>query len=74
MVTGPLFITFCMMLRSKGILTLLIPDFSALRAHESTLRSGRCWTSATGTQHTANIRNPLIFLRKMATYSYLFGV
>ena len=47
------------MLRSKGILTPLIPDCSVLR----TLTILK------------NIRNPLIFLRKMATYScFLAGL
>ena len=46
------------MLGSKGILTLLIPDCSVLR----TLTILK------------NIRNPLIFLRKMATYSCFWQV
>ena len=46
------------MLGSKGILTLLIPDCSVLR----TLTILK------------NIRNPLIFLRKMATYSCFWRV
>ena len=47
-----------MMLGSKNILTLLIPDCSVLR----TLTILK------------NIRNPLIFLRKMATYSCFWRV
>ena len=46
-----------MMLGSKGILTSMIPGL--LRA----LRS----------RNPQNIRNPLIFLRKMATYSCFGG-
>ena len=46
------------MLGSKGILTPLIPDCSVLR----TLTILK------------NIRNPLIFLRKMATYSCFWRV
>ena len=47
-----------MMLESKGLLTPLIPDCSALRALTI----------------LKNIRNPLIFLRKMASYSCFWRV
>ena len=47
-----------MMLGSKGLLTPLIPDCSALRALTI----------------LKNIRNPLIFLRKMASYSCFWRV
>ena len=46
------------MLGSKGLLTPLIPDCSALRALTI----------------LKNIRNPLIFLRKMASYSCFWRV
>ncbi len=46
-------------------------DFCALRAPESTLRSGRCWTSATGTQHPAYIRIPLIFFENGSLLMYV---
>ena len=47
-----------MMLESKGLLPPLIPDCSALRALTI----------------LKNIRNPLIFLRKMASYSCFWRV
>jgi len=47
-----------MMLGSKGLLPPLIPDCSALRALTI----------------LKNIRNPLIFLRKMASYSCFWRV
>ena len=47
-----------MMLGSKGLLTPLIPDCSALRALTI----------------LKNIRNPLIFMRKMASYSCFWRV
>ena len=47
-----------MMLESKGLLPPLIPDYSALRALTI----------------LKNIRNPLIFLRKMASYSCFWRV
>ena len=47
-----------MMLGAKGLLTPLIPDCSALRALTI----------------LKNIRNPLIFLRKMASYSCFWRV
>ena len=50
--------TNVMMLGSKGLLTPLIPDCSALRALTI----------------LKNIRNPLIFLRKMASYSCFWRV
>ena len=53
-----LFLYIMMMLGSKGILTPLIPDCSVLR----TLTILK------------NIRNSLIFLRKMATYSCFWQV
>ena len=47
-----------MMLEAKGLLTPLIPDCSELRALTI----------------LKNIRNPLIFLRKMASYSCFWRV
>ena len=52
------FLLYFKMLGSKGILTPLIPDCSALRA-PAILK---------------NIHNPLIFLRKMAAYSCFWRV
>ena len=49
---------YVMMLGSKGLLPPLIPDCSALRALTI----------------LKNIRNPLIFLRKMASYSCFWRV